>query len=450
MKKIVEKLERLPKFSELRKKLRVVAYARVSTDKDEQLNSLIAQKDYFIKYIENHKEWEYVGIYFDEGISGVRTKNRVAFNAMIEEGLNGKFDLIITKSISRFARNTVDTIRTIRKLKEKGVGIYFQKEDIHTLDAKGELVLTLMASFAQEESRSISENCKWGQRKRFADGKVTVPFQRFVGYDRGSDGNLVINHEQAKIIECIYSLFVIGYTVSQIKKYLNSHGIPTPSNKEKWNNNAIRSILKNEKYIGDALLQKSFTIDYLTKTKKKNEGELPQYYVEENHEPIISREVYQYVNQILEENKIATRVYSLGGKIICSKCGSKFGSFIIHSEFKSANGNSLAWNCQNKYSKTNKCSIRHIYDKKLYECLVKICMERFYKNGVLRGKMNRLIGKQSYNRLRIDIKKLSVDIGDLVEEIVVDEEHNCVVKWIDGRVCKGRIEGTGKRRDNNV
>ncbi len=188
MGKEVIKLE--PKFPELAKveKLKVAAYARVSTEKDEQHNSLEAQKDYFLKYIKNETEWEYVGLYYDDGISGLSKKNRDGFNSLVKDALDGKIDLIVTKSISRFARNTVDTISTIRKLKREGIGVYFQKENINTLDSKSEFVLTLMSSFAQEESRSISENCTWGQRKRFADGKLSIPFARFIGYDRGENG----------------------------------------------------------------------------------------------------------------------------------------------------------------------------------------------------------------------------------------------------------------------
>lgn len=189
--------------------------------KDEQHNSLEAQKDYFLKFIKNEPEWEYVGLYYDDGISGLSKKNRDGFNSLVKDALDGNVDLIVTKSISRFARNTVDTISTIRKLKMEGVDVFFQKENIHTLDSKNEFVLTLMSSFAQEESRSISENCTWGQRKRFANGKVTIPFARFLGYDRGENGELVVNEKEARIVEYIYSLFILGFTFSEIKNALD-------------------------------------------------------------------------------------------------------------------------------------------------------------------------------------------------------------------------------------
>ena len=286
--KLTPRIFKLPKI----KKIRVAAYARVSTEKDEQHNSLEAQKAYFTKYIKERNDWQFAGLYYDDGISGLSRKNRDGFNRLIEDSLQGKIDLIVTKSISRFARNTLDTISTIRKLKGRGIGVFFQKENIHTLDTKSEFVLTLMSSFAQEESRSISENCTWGRRKRFADGKVTVPFKRFLGYDRGKHGELIVNKEEGKIVEYIYSLFILGFTFSEIKSALEFYNIKSPGGTDSWNHQNIKSILTNEKYKGDALLQKSFTVDFMTKKKKKNEGELPMYYVENNHQAIIPKRIH--------------------------------------------------------------------------------------------------------------------------------------------------------------
>ena len=190
------------------KKRRVAGYARVSTDHDDQFTSYEAQIDYYTNYIKSRDDWEFVDVYTDAGITGTSTKHREGFKRMVADALAGKIDLIVTKSVSRFARNTVDSLTTIRQLKENGIECYFEKENIWTFDGKGELLLTIMSSLAQEESRSISENCTWGQRKRFADGKVTVPFNRFLGYDRGPDGNLVVNREQAAIVQCIYAMFL--------------------------------------------------------------------------------------------------------------------------------------------------------------------------------------------------------------------------------------------------
>ena len=257
-------------------KRKVAAYARVSTDHEEQLTSYEAQVDYYTKYIKQRIDWEFVKVYTDEGVTGCNTAHREGFKSMIDDALKGRIDLIITKSVSRFARNTVDSLTTIRKLKDNNVECYFEKENIWTFDSKGELLLTIMSSLAQEESRSISENCTWGQRKRFQDGKVIVPFGKFLGYDRGEDGNLVINHEQAKIVRKIYGLFLQGKSPYAIARQLTDEGIPTPMGKIKWHGAVIHSILSNEKYKGDALLQKQFTVSFLTKKKCKNEGQVPQ------------------------------------------------------------------------------------------------------------------------------------------------------------------------------
>ena len=234
-----------------RKKRRVAGYARVSTDMEDQQTSYAAQCDYYTNYIQSREDWEFVKLYSDEGISATSTRHRDGFNQMVEDALAGRIDLIITKSVSRFARNTVDSLSTIRKLKENGCECYFEKENIWTFDSKGELLITIMSSLAQEESRSISENCTWGMRKRFADGKVSVPFGRFLGYDRGEDGNLVINEEQAEIVRKIYGFFLQGHSPYKIAKMLTEEGIPTPGGKKVWGKAVVESILTNEKYKGD-------------------------------------------------------------------------------------------------------------------------------------------------------------------------------------------------------
>ena len=217
-------------ISETRKR-RTSGYARVSTDSEEQQTSYTAQVDYYTKYIQSRDDWEFISVYTDEGISATTTAKRDGFNRMISDALNGKLDLIVTKSVSRFARNTVDSLSTIRKLKEKGVEVYFEKENIWTFDGKGELLITIMSSLAQEESCSISENMTWGHRKRMADGKVSVPFTRFLGYDQGEDGNLVVNHAQAQTVKRIYGLFLKGKSPYRIAKQLTEAGIPTPGGK---------------------------------------------------------------------------------------------------------------------------------------------------------------------------------------------------------------------------
>ena len=278
-------------------KRRTAAYARISTDHEDQLSSYAEQVEYYTAYIKERPDLEFVKVYADEGITGTSITHRAGFRRMIADALAGKIDFIITKSVSRFARNTVDLLSTIRQLKEKGVEVYFEKENIRTFDSRGELILSIMASIAQEESRSISENCKWGQRRRFAEGKFSVPYKRFLGYDKGEDGTLVINEEQAVIVRRIYDMFLEGYTTYAIAKALTEDGIPTPGGKTLWRKGVVKSILTNEKYKGDALLQKVYTEDYLTKRKKKNNGEVTRYYAEGSHEAIIPPQIFDEVQR---------------------------------------------------------------------------------------------------------------------------------------------------------
>ena len=355
-----------------RKKRKVAAYARVSTEKDEQQTSYEAQVDYYTNYINGRDDWEFVSVYADEGLSGCSTSNRLGFNSMIEDALAGKIDLIVTKSVSRFARNTVDSLMTIRKLKECACECYFEKENIWTFDGKGELLLTIMSSLAQEESRSISENCTWGWRKRCADGKVTVPFGRFLGYDRGEDGNLVVNEGQAKIVRKIYGYFLQGRSPYQIAKLLTEQGIPTPGGKKIWGKAVVSSILTNEKYKGDALLQKVYTTDFLTKKKKKNEGEVPQYYVEGNHEAIISPAVFDRVQILMKTREPGKNrsscVSSFSSKIKCGDCGGWYGSKIWHSNDKYRK---VIWQCNHKFDGEEKCTTPHLDEATIRQLFLK-------------------------------------------------------------------------------
>ena len=351
-------------------KKRVCAYARVSTDSAEQQTSYQAQVNFYTHYIKSNLDWKFINVYTDEGISAVSTKNRIGFKQMIKDALAGKIDLIVTKSVSRFARNTVDSLTTVRRLKEKGVEVYFEKENIYTLDSKGELLITIMSSLAQEESRSISENVTWGQRKRFADGKVTMPYKRFLGYEKGEDGEPRIVETEAKTIRSIYKQFLEGKTISLIAKKLTSLRIPTPSNKTNWSTSTVTSILKNEKYKGDAILQKSFTVDFLTKRTKKNEGEVTQYYVEHSHPAIVSEEVYELVQLEFANRKENSRNYSsnsvFSNKIICAECGSFYGAKVWHSNSKYKR---TIWQCNNKY-KGKKCNTPHVYEDEIKKAFV--------------------------------------------------------------------------------
>ena len=347
-----------------RRKRRVAAYARVSTDSDEQFTSYEAQVDYYTQLIRNNPDWVYVNVYTDEGISGLNAKKRKGFNQMVQDALDGKIDLIVTKSLSRFARNTVDSLQTIRKLKDKGVECFFEKENIYTFDGQSEVMLTIMSSLAQEESRSISENVTWGQRKRFADGKLKMPYKHFLGYEKGpgKDGTPVINEEQAEIVLDIYEMFMSGMTPGGIAKELTSRGILSPAGKAVWRASTIESILTNEKYKGDALLQKKFTINFLEKKMKLNEGEVQQYYVENSHPAIISPSMFDRVQKEMARRKAIGRKYSgksvFSCRIICGDCGEFYGSKTWNSTDKYAR---TIWQCNHKFQGEQKClSLIHI------------------------------------------------------------------------------------------
>lgn len=431
-----------------KKKRRTAAYARVSTDSEEQLTSYTAQVDYYTNYIRGRDDWEFVEVYTDEGITGTNTKHREGFKRMVADALAGKIDLIVTKSVSRFARNTVDSLTTVRQLKEKGVEIYFEKENIWTLDSKGELLITIMSSLAQEESRSISENCTWGQRKRFADGKVTVPFKRFLGYDRGPDGNLVLNKDEAVIIRRIYSMFLQGMTPHGIASRLTSDGIKSPGGKDKWNAGAVRSILTNEKYKGDALLQKSYTVDFLTKKKKVNEGEIPQYYVEGNHEAIIQPEIFELVQQELERRKNSrgrhSGVHLFSGKIKCGQCGEWYGSKVWHSNSKYRR---VIWQCNHKYDGEEKCSTPHLTEDEIKTMFVSAV------NKLISNKDAVLAPSRASLDIAFDTSALEAETEELQSEIMVTSDliQKCICEnahvALDQTEYQKRYDGLVHRYD---
>ena len=344
------------------KELRVAAYARVSTSSDEQMSSVAAQKDYFEKLIVKKPGWSLVEIYADEGITGTSMHHRDAFKRMIADAIAGKMDLIITKSLSRFARNTVDTLNTIRQLKDANVGVYFEKEDIFTLDSKGEFMLTLLSSIAEEESRSISENVKWGQRKKFADGKYQLPYKNFLGFCKDPNGSLAIVEEEAQIVRLIYYLFLSGYTVNAIAVMLTKANIPTPARKQIWQNSTVRSILTNEKYYGAALLQKEYSVDYRTKKKKRNCGELPMYYIANDHPGIVTKEVFDEVQQRLSQrshNMASTTLF--GNQLYCADCGGAYGPLYWHS----TTTNDTVWKCSKRHRYGYTCATPHLYEELL-------------------------------------------------------------------------------------
>lgn len=355
-------------------KRRVAAYARVSTDSDEQYSSYEAQVGYYTNFIQGKPNWEFVKVYADEGISGTSTKRRDSFNEMIDSALSGNIDLIITKSISRFARNTLDTISITRRLKAKGIEVYFEKENLWSLDDKTEFLLTIMASIAQEESRSISQNITIGKRWSMKEGKVSFAYKNFLGYKK-VEGKIVIDEEQAEIVRLIYRMFLKeGKTCSGIAEFLKGKGIPTPSGKgTNWTKNTVCSILTNEKYKGDALLQKTYTTDYLEHRLVRNKGELAQYYVENNHPAIIEKEIWEMVQTEMLRRSMLGATYSGGSvfvsKLICGDCGKPYGKKIWHSTDKYAKE---IYRCNARYSKKQpKCQTPNITEEEVKEKFVK-------------------------------------------------------------------------------
>ena len=391
----IQPLTDIPAFSA--RPRRVAAYARVSTSSEEQLTSYEAQVKHYTEYIkskESSDNWQFVDVYTDKGITGVSTKKREGFNRMIQDALAGRIDLIITKSVSRFARNTVDTLTAIRKLKEYGVEVYFEEQNIYTLDGKGEVLLTIMSSIAQEESRNISENVTWGIRKRFADGKVTMSYGQFMGYRRGKDRTPEVVEAEAKIVRTIFRRFLEGATPAMISRELNLSGIPCPSRKSllseneaeiakarkktsRWGTSTVENILANEKYKGDAILQKTYCTDYLLKTFVVNDGSVvPKYYAQNSHPAIVSPEVFDLAQQELAWRRSLNGRYSgrscFASRVVCGDCGAFYGSKVWHStdEYRR-----IVWRCNNKYAGETKCTTPHVTQEALEKAFVQVMQQ---------------------------------------------------------------------------
>ena len=419
------------------KKRKVAGYARVSTDHEDQVTSYEAQVDYYTNYINSRDDWEFAGIYTDEGISATNTKHREGFKRMIADAKAGKIDLIVTKSVSRFARNTVDSLTTVRELKERGVEVYFEKENIYTLDSKGELLITIMSSLAQEESRSISENVTWGQRKRFADGKVSFAYSRFMGLDKGPDGKIVVNEEEAKVVRHIFSKFLEGMTPHAIAKELTEMGIKSPGGKDRWNQQTVRRMLSNEKYKGDALLQKEFTVDFLQKKVKKNEGEVPQYYVEGNHEAIISPAVFDLVQDELarRSNNGKGGRYSgvtiFSNKIKCADCGSWYGAKVWHSTDQYRR---VVYQCNRKYAGGEKCCTPHVTEDEIKAAFI----EAF--NQLVAEKREILANTELIRDTLCDTKDLTDEKTKLEEEMNVLVEMTQSIVADNARVAQNQAD----------
>jgi len=369
---------------------RVCAYARVSTDKEAQGDSLENQTIYYRNLIEANPEYEYTGIFADLGITGTKDE-RPEFQKMLTLARAGEIDLILTKSISRFARNTIIVLELARELKELGVEIFFEKENISSTSGDGELMLTVLSSFAQEESKNASENIKWRYRRKFEQGELAVNATRFLGYDKNQRGELVINPVQAKVVERIFADYISGKGSFVIAKELNAEGVSTVAG-GKWHSGTVLNILKNEKYKGDAKLQKTYSKDHLSKKKCVNHGEVESFYIENNHPPIVSQEIWNEAQLLIRQRAEAKgnlkarqtayqNRYPLTGMLLCSKCGAPLRRRIWNSKHYCKK---VVWQCST-YVKNGKnaCQGTAIEDDVIGRMNIqtKTVVEEVMKNG---------------------------------------------------------------------
>lgn len=359
-------------------KIRVAAYCRVSTEMEEQESSYDTQVEHYTTYIQSRPEWEFAGIYADDGITGTSTAKRDSFNRMIADCNAGKIDMILTKSISRFSRNTVDCLKYTRELKALNIAVFFEKENINTLDAKGEVLMTIMAALAQQESESLSANVRLGIQFRNQQGKVQVNHNRFLGYTKNEDGKLVIVPEEAAVVKRIYAEYMDGASFLQIKKGLEADGILNGAHNKKWHDSNIKQILTNEKYIGDALLQKTYTVSVLEKKRVANNGYAPKYYVEGSQEAIINKDVFLRVQaeiarraNILTDGKkrIYSSRYALSSIVFCGHCGDIYRRV----KWNNRGCKSTVWRCVSRVLKKSSgidCPARTIHEEDLQAAVV--------------------------------------------------------------------------------
>ncbi|KZE69565.1 serine recombinase [Paenibacillus jamilae] len=430
-------------------KKKVAAYCRVSTDSEEQKESYTNQVNYYTQYIQNNLEWEMADIFADEGITGTSTKNRTHFNRMIQDARNGKLDLILVKSISRFARNTLDLLKYVRELKSLGVAVFFERENINTLDTTGEVLLTILSSLAQDESRNISENSRWGILRGFQNGKVFCNTNRFLGYDKDDHGELVINEKEAEIVRRIYEEYLDGKSYQAIARGLMRDHIKTVTGGDTWWDSSITLILTNEKYYGALLQQKTVTVDFLTHKRIRNKGQEQQYLIEDNHEPIVSKELFEAVQKekarraklkgnVMGESKRYSSKYALSSKVYCGCCGAIFKRRTWNSNNPSKK---VVWQCKTYVNEgKTACDAKSVDEQVLHSAFVRL-FNRMYENKerlikTLKGNIVSVLSSRVEQETLLDIEgkmqQLKSDLKELVnlklrnqiDESVYDEETN--------------------------
>ena len=420
----------------------------MSTDHEEQHGSFENQVEYYSNYISKKPEYELAGIYTDEGITATNTKKREGFNNMIADCEAGKIDMIITKSISRFARNTHDCLRYARHLKELGISVYFEKEAISTTDATGELLFTILSSLAQEESRNISENCNWAIQHCFKKGKAYLNTNRFMGYDTDKNGNLVINRKQAKTVRYIFDRFEEGMSYTSIGRELRDMGVK-PIFNGSWQGTIILGMLSNEKYCGDLLMQKTFTIDYLTKKRVRNHGERGQYFVEANHPAIIPKDEWKAVQMEIKRRRayieeVGNTMVGFGPcpfteKVLCGRCGKVYKRIVKHK------GTSVYWTCTTR-RRLKKCEAENIKEELIYEAF-KVAWNEIWAlqdeymikwqsqidegNPLERLRAKQIIEQIQKGRLEDDSPYI---IRMTLERMIVHNKEHFEIRFLDGTI----------------
>ena len=408
------------------KRKRVAAYARVSTDSEDQIHSFKAQIDEYTIKITSNPNWEFVGMYSDEGISGTSLKKRDGLNALLKEAKKGNVDLILVKSISRLGRNTLDILTIVRELREIGVEIKFEKENLSSLDTRTDMVLTFHSSIAQEEAKNISDNVKWGIRKRMRDGNWKVPTEKFLGYTKDENGNMIIDETQADIVRAIFNLYLANKSIKEIIAYLEGNHYLTGSGKEKWSRQNIMQILQNEKYKGDLILQKTVVIDYLSHESRSNkDGKYADLWLVKNHHPaIISREVFDLVQTIIKYRK-GERYFRpdcdnpLSTKLYCGLCGRP-----LIFQTRSDNKRVFSCNVSRRGVERNKCSLSPVAYDEIAAISVKAMKEYCQSNVSSTNLINTIfeIGESSKKQEELNKVKEEISLAEMKLKRIIEEK----------------------------
>ena len=423
-------------------KIRVAAYCRVSTDSEEQETSYEAQVSHYTEYIKSKPEWQMVEVYADDGISGTNTAKRDEFNRMIADCEAGKIDLILTKSISRFSRNTLDCLKYTRKLKALNIAVFFEKENINTMDSKGEVLLTIMASLAQQESESLSANVRMGIQYRNQQGKVQINHNWFLGYTKDAEGNLVIDPEQAKIVRRIYREYLEGASFLQIKRSLEADGVPNGAGHLKWHESNIHQILTNEKYIGDALLQKTYTVSILDKKRAANNGEMPKYYVEGSHEAIIDRDVFMKVKAEIArranlnpdgKRRVYSSKYALSGMVFCGHCGDIYRRV----KWNNRGCKSTVWRCVSRVLKGKMdfdCPARTVKEEVLQGAIVTAVNDAYARRNAVISLLKTNIQETVFDDLEARIAAIEEQLAELQQQMVDNSGNHELVEELEDQI----------------